>query len=533
MSRDKLQQLVTSLAKAVDYNQKIATPILSAKLAKCTKAYPQDKTIGAVSRVVKDMVDHNTLFISKAGLQSLYSQHHTFGTKFAELFQDELGHAPAEAPVTTMTRDESVKMNAYEVGDQVLANALESVFDNHIPLKMYSQPLAERAMRAVGTTLDAWSLKPTKLTVGDGNDKFIVVKADYETPKGVTSFYVPVEVKKSDVVEPEVFMGNTGPEDLNHTTIKAYLQQQAGTKTKVGATDILAALTHAASDKREVTAAELAVTRLNAKRQGVSEFFQDQVVGLKVEAAPKKDVELPKSDEFFSFEKQFTTPQGLASWRFGVERVAAAREHITRELQGFGFAKPQVVVTGNDENHIFYGVSLDTGKVAFTVPVKLADGKLQKPTVMLCNGALANFDRDGINKLVSENKTDTKVAAVASNFASLKTSEVLVNLRQAMLDENYAKAEDALNVLKNSGDQKAYEIAFDVYMKGLAGVKTAETKCSRMVKSANSEYPICSHTGLPINKVYQDKNGYCRPLYRKGMDETYEGASFLNAKILG
>lgn len=532
MSRDKIQQLVGNLAKALDANQKLATPILAAKLAKCAAANPQDKTIGMVARVVQNMAT-KTVFMRKAELKSLYHQYHTVGTKFAELFQEELGEAPAEPSVTYEQRDDSVKTNAYEVGDQVLANALESVFDKHLPLKMYSQPVAERAMRSVGTTLDAWSLKPSKLTVGDGNDKFIVIKADYETPKGVTSFYVPVEVKKNDVVAPEVFMGNTGPEDLNHSTIKAYLTQQAGTKTKVGATDILSALTAAASDKREVTAAELAVTRLNATRQGKSEFFEGQVVGLKVDAAAKKDVELPKSDEFFSFEQKFTTPQGLASWRFGTEKVATARNHITRELQSFGFTSPQVVVTGNDDNTIFYGVSLDTGKVAFTIPVKVANDKLQKPTVMLCNGSIATFDRAGINGLVSENKSDRKVAAVASNMASLKPSEIVNNLRQALADENYAKAEDALNVLANSGDAKAYALAFQLYMSGLAGVKTAETKCSKMIKSANSEHPICSHTGLPVNKVYQDKNGYCRPMYRQGMDETYEGAAFLNAKIFG
>ena len=532
MSRDQIQELVGSLAKALDANQKLAIPILAAKLSRCAAANPHDKTVGMVSRVVQDMAT-KSVFMRKAELKSLYHQYHTVGTKFAELFQDELGETPAEPSVTTMQRDESVKANAYEVGDQVLANALESVFDNHTPLKMYSQPLADRAVRSVGTTLDAWSLKPSKLTVADGNDKFIVIKADYETPKGVTSFYVPVEVSKNDVVDPEVFMGNTGPEDLNYTSIKAYLTQQAGSKTKVGATDILTALTSAASDKREVTAAELALTRLNATRQGKADFFQNQVVGLKVEAAAKKDVELPKSDEFFSFEEKFTSPQGLASWRFGPEKIATARNHITRELQSFGFTRPQVVVTGNDENTIFYGVSLDTGKVAFTVPVKVSNNKLQKPTVMLCNGSIATFDRAGINGLVSENKTDSKVAAVASNMASLKPSEVVNNLRQAIADENYAKAEDALNVLANSGDEKAYALAFQLYMTGLAGVKTAETKCSRMIKGANSEHPICSHTGLPVNKVYQDKNGYCRPLYRKGMDETYEGASFLNAKIFG
>jgi hypothetical protein len=532
MSLDKIHQLVGSLAKAVDDNQKIATPILAAKLARYVEAYPQDKTLGAMSRVIEKMASNNTNYIRKAELKSLYGKLYQHGTKFAELFTDELGEV-AEPEVTTYQRDEAVKANAYHVGDQVLANALESVFDKHAPLKMYSQPIAEKAMRSVGTTLDAWNLRPSRLVIADGNDKFIVIKADYETPKGVTSFYVPVEVKKTDVVEPQVFMGNTGPEDLNHTTIKAYLTQQAGTKTKIGATDILTALTSAASDKREVTAVELAVTRMNAERQGQSEFFQGQVVGLQVEAAAKKDVALPKSDEFVSFENKFTTPQGLASWRFGAEKIATARNHITRELQSLGFANHQVVVTGNDDNTIFYGVSLDSGKVAFTIPVKIAKDKLQKPTIMLCNGSISTFDKAGINGLVSLNKSDSKVAAVASNMASLKPSEIVSNLREAIAEENYSKAEDALNVLANSGDEKAYALAFQLYMTGLSGVKTAETKCSKMIKSANSEYPVCSHTGLPVNKVYQDNNGYCRPLYRKGMDETYEGASFINSKIFG
>ena len=532
MSFDKIHQLVGSLAKAVDGNQRIPTPILAAKLAKYVEVYPQDKTLGAMFRVIDKMADNNTHFIRKADLKSLYGKLYQHGTKFAELFTDELGET-AESEITTYQRDEAVKANPYHVGDQVLANALESVFDKHLPLKMYSQPVAEKAMRSVGTTLDAWNLKPSHLTVGDGNDKFIVIKADYETPKGVTSFYVPVEVTKNDVIEPDVFMGNTGPEDLNHTTIKAYLRQQAGTKTKIGAADILTVLTHAASDKREVSAAELAVTRLNAERQGQSEFFQGQVVGLKVDAAAKADVTLPKSDEFMSFEDKFTTPQGLASWRFGADKVGTAKAHISRELQSMGFASHQVVVTGNDEHTIFCGVSLDTGKVAFTVPVKVANDKLQKPTIMLCNGSITSFDKAGINSLVSQNKTDVKIAAVASNMASLKPSEIVSNLRQALSEENYTKAEDALNVLANAGDEKAYALAFNLYMTGLAGVKTAETKCSKMIKSANSEYPICSHTGLPVNKVYQDKSGYCRPLYRKGMDETYEGAAFINAKIFG
>ncbi len=202
---------------------------------------------------------------------------------------------------------------------------------------MYSQPLANRAIKSVGTTLDAWNLKPAQLTVSDGNDKFIVIKADYETPKGITSFYVPVEVSKNDVTDPEIFMGNSGPEDLNHTNIKAYVTQQAGVKTKIGGTDILNALNLAASDKREITAAELAVTRLNATRQGKSEFFQNQIVGLHVEASAKPDVTLPKYETFSSFEEQFTTPSGQACYCFGADVVTSGRMHVTRELNSFGF----------------------------------------------------------------------------------------------------------------------------------------------------------------------------------------------------
>lgn len=533
MSVDKLYQLVGSLAKAVDNNEKLATPVLIAKLKKCTAAYPHDQTLGAMSRVIGQMVDKQTLFIRKGELKSLYQKLHSSGTKFAELFAEELGESPAEPNITLYKRDEAVQENAYHIGDQVLANALESVFDKHTPLKMYSQPLADKAIKSVSTTLDVWNLKPSKLTVSDGNDKFIVIKADYDTPKGVTSFYVPVEVSQNDVLEPVAFMGNTGPEELNHNTIKAYLTQQAGSKTKIGSSDILSALTAATSEKREITAAELALARLNSSRQTNSEFFQGQIVGQKMATAAAKEVELPKSDEFFSFEKQFTTPQGLASWRFGADKIATARKHITRELASFGFANSQVTITGNDENTIFYGVSLDTGKVAFTVPVKINEGKLHKPSVMLCSGSVTSFDKESINQLIIENKTDIKVASAASTLSALKPSEVIDNLRQAMSDENFAKAEDALNVLCNSGDDKAYATAFQIYMDGLTGHKVSETKCSHMIKSANSEHPVCTHTGLPINKVYQDKNGFCRPLYRKGMDETYEGAAFMNSKIFG
>jgi hypothetical protein len=537
MSLEKIQQLVGSLAKSVEDNEKLATPILSAKLAKCLEAYPGDQTIGSMARVISKMASNNTLFIRKADFKSLYHKLHSRNTKFAQLFQEELGVEEHLSEPVTIQRDEAVQVNAYEVGDQILANALNSVFDKQLPLKMYSQALADKAQYSVASTLDAWSLKPSAISVADGSDKFLVIKADYETPKGITSFYVPVEVHGNKVVEASVFMGNTGPQDLNHSNLKSYLTTYAGTKLKANGTAILSVLTSAASENREISDAEIALTKLNATRQGKSEFFQNQIVGQKVSTASVKDVELPKYDEFTSFEKSFTTPYGVAAFQFGADNVKIARENISRELIGYGYKNPQITVTGSDDNTLFYGVSLDAGKVAFTVPVKVASGKLNKPNIILCNGSVAMFSKDSVNDLYVNNQSDYKVAAAASPQFGLKPSDLINNIKQAIAEGNNEKAEDALNVLANTGDTKAYAYGFQTFLNGLSGKSekkaSDETCCSMIVKSASSQHPVCGHTGLPLHKVYQDKDGNCRPAYRKGMDESYEGAVFNNHKIFG
>jgi len=536
MSLDKIQQLVGSLAKKVEDNEKLATPILSAKLAKCLEAYPGDQTIGSMARVIDKMASNNTLFIRKADFKTLYNKLHSRNTKFAQLFQEELGIEEQLPEPTSIKRDDTVQVQAYEVGDQILANALNSVFDKQLPLKMYSQLLADKAKHSVATTLDAWNLKPSSISVADGSDKFLVIKADYETPKGITSFYVPVEVHGNKVVEASVFMGNTGPQDLNHSNLKSYLTTYAGSKLKADGTAILAVLTSAASENGEVSDAEIALTKLNATRQGKSEFFQNQIVGQKVSTAAVKDVELPKYDEFTSFEKSFTTPYGVAAFQFGGDSVKTARENIAREVIGYGYKNPQITVTGSDDNTIFYGVSLDAGKVAFTVPVKVANGKLNKPGFILCNGSVSVFTKDSVNELYVNNQSDYKVAAAASPQFGLKPSDLVNNIRQAIAEGNHSKAEDALNVLANAGDEKAYAYGFQAFLTGLSGKsekQATETCCSMIVKSASSQHPVCGHTGLPLHKVYQDKDGNCRPTYRKGMDESYEGAVFNNHKIFG
>lgn len=537
MSHDKIQQLVNSLAKKVENNEKLATPILAAKLAMCLNEYPGDQTIGSMARVISKLAENNTLFIRKAELQKLYQQLHSRNSKFAELFADELGVTNVLPEPQLYQRDDSTsELNPFEVGDAVLANALNSVFDKHAPLKEYAQNLADKALSNVTATLDSWNLKPSSVCVDDGNTKFLVIKADYETPKGITSFYVPVEITNKKIAAAAVFMGNAGPQELNYTNIKAYLTKFPGNKLKVNATGILNVLTKAASEDREITDTEIALIKLNASRQGTAEFFQNQIVGQKIAESSRQDVSLPKSNEFVSFEKQFNSPQGVASFKFGAT-VSKGIEHIARELKGYGHKNPQISVEKSDDKTIFYSVSLDAGRVGFVVPVKVAGDKIVKPTVMLCNGSVSSFSSDGINELYVNNYTDYKAAASASPLFELKASDILNDLKSALIDENYEKAGDALNVLAHR-DQTAHAMGFQLLKQSLAGksvVKTASAAvtCSNIIKNSTSEHPICAHTGLPAHKVYQDKEGNCRPLYRRSMDETYEGAIFNNSKIFG
>lgn len=539
MSFDKIQQLISSLAQRVENNEKIATPFLVTKLAKCMQAYPEDQTIGSMARVIEKMADNNTLFIRKAEFKDLYNKLHTRNTKFAQLFKDELGLVDELPTPKLHSRDDAKEINIYAGADDVLSNALTSVFDKHVPLKMYSQSLADKAKSSVASNLDSWNLKPTSLNVDQGNEKFIVIKADYETPKGVTSFYVPVAINNNKLAQASVFMGNYGPQELNNVNVKSYILKNAGSKLKVDGNGILEVLTKAASEDREVSDAELALTRLNASRQVKSEFASNQILAQKIDKVATKDVQLAKSDEFQSFEEHFTSPYGQASFNFGEDKVKLAREYIARELTSFGHSNPQITVLSHDNNTVFYGISLDAGKVAFTVPVKFASGKLQNPSLIICNGSASAFNSDSINKLYLNNETDYKVAAVASPQFNLKPSDLVNNIRVAMSEGNLAKAEDALNVLSRTGDNKAYAAGFSVFASGLNGEKKEDITQHPMYnpndfyKTAASKFLISKQIGLPINKIYIDDHGNHRPLYRRSMSESYEGASFMNAKIFG
>ena len=540
MSLDKDNEVANAIgilrhfSQIMEKGEKLAIPVISAKLHKMAEAHPYDQTIIAMDAVITKMENHDKLFITQSELKSLYNKLYSRNSKFAEYFKDELGTvATPTGPTIDKTQETTIDKIHEKFSDPILSNALDAAFGNDT-LKSYSSDVAAQAKRAVASNLDMWNLRASKVDVESGNENFIIVKADYNTPKGVTSIFVPVETIKGKVVEPEVFMCNAGPQDLNHVNIKKYLIAFAGTKSKVRSQDILAVLTKQATGKDVINSVEMAMTKMASKKEHVGDF--GGVVGLEPFKAARADVAVPKSAQADSFAAKFSSPGGIAGFKFGEAKLNNGRDAVVRTLAGMGIKNPQISVVACDEKTIFFGVSLFGGKTAFKVPVKIANDKVLSPEVLICDGKVASFTKETISDLFVNNSADAKVVAATSPQHNLNPSELVQNVKAAVIDSNFAKAEDALNILQQSGNESAYKEAFALYINNL-GVKkvasgTAPT-CSRIIKNANSSHPICGHTNLPLHKVYQDAHGNCQPNYRKGMEETYQGAFFMNSKIFG
>jgi len=533
MSSNKIKDLANQLSIFAENKEKLATPILINKLSRSLQENPHDQTIGGILRILESMVKNNKNFIRKADLKDLYKKYYVNGTKCAQALESDLGDISHKTQVQKMDHSSAEDLDIYTGANEILSNALSSAFLGSETIKAYSEKVANAVLKTVQSSLSSWNLPANKVVVDAGNEKFIVARADYETPKGLTSFYVPVDVSGKHI-QASVFVGNFGPSKLDNASIKKYITANAGSKLNLKASSILDVLVKSASKNEEMSQTELAVLNLKASREAKNEFYGNSILGQSLDAQPKMEVKVAQAASFSLFDEKLKTPAGTAAWKFGPDKLKIANDVLVRTLASFGFNNPKISIASNTEDTIFHAVSLNNGKIGFNVPVKIFAGKVNTPKVLICNGSLLPLEAKTLNKMATENLSDNRSSAVASPLFNLKPSDVLNNLRVAMSSGNLHAAEDALNVLANCGDEKAHAIGFNEYMSGLTN-KTAskQTCCSKLVKKATSQHMICSHTGLPEHKVYQDEQGNCRPLYRKGMDESYEAASFINAKIFG
>lgn len=542
----RLDELITKTAKALFDNEKFAIAVLAVRAQKVAQVCPTDQTlVGMANFLTKRAASSNSAFITRAELKDVYNKLHTSNNKFVTAFADELGVQEAPKP-KGMTRDPNEGKNlvegAYErFADPVLSNALSSIFDKNAVVKMYSNATAQSAQKSCAFELDKQGATPKKIDVVAGQSDVLICQATYDTPKGESHMLVPVEIKQQRALLPTMFLSRAGFVDLKADLIKEHLLSTAGKSHKVDIQKVLEVIATAKNGSPEpISEVEQIIIR-TAAAKGTPSYDPNGILYQEVDQ-PILDVaeaQYEQPEEIQAFAQRLTSTTGVAEFTLGKNAVSMGRTLVHSLLSKFGYKNAQIAVADSNNNTIFYAVAIEAGN-GFKVPVKVEKGgRIHEPSIIIADGKVVEFSKLGISQLLSEGVKDHKVGMMASPMYDLKPTDLIKQIKSAMYEDDYRKAEDALDILRAGNDDKAFRVGYELYVQALGNKselkKEASTReevcCNKQHKTASSKYVICSHTNLPIHKVYQDKNGDCHPLYRKDMSETSEGGSFLHSKI--
>lgn len=543
MSLDtNLTRTVNRAVEALHQGEKFPVPVLAVRAEKAAQANPHDVGIVTASNVLKKMASDNKTFISRKELNDIYERLNAPNSKLADLFAEELDRKPLQGP-TFMRRsdfeDSPVTTDYTKVGDSLLINALSTIFDEAPEAKLYSNKDAIKAKQACAAQLLAAGFEPKSVDVFTGQSDFIVCQASYETPKGKSNVLVPVELKEGRALLPTLFLTRFGFVEIAPEALKDHIVSTAGKNFKVDGEKLLNVLASAKYGVLEpVNDVELALMRVNASKETPMEHSINGVLYQQIEDA-NPNIELPKvalEPEHEAFAKRLVSPAGLAKHMFGDRLVTAGANMLTRKMYEFGFGHTQIAVAGVEDDTIIYSVAVDRA-AGFKVPVKVRDNRVLHPTIAIASGELGEFSKKGLSQLMKEAVVDTRAIAQSSPVYNLKPSELMKQVRDGIAEGNMFKAEDAIDALADV-DPDAQKRAIALLIESnnpetIEKVASEQRGCKMVVGSNTSNHPICGHLNLPLHKVYQDKNGDCHPLYRKGMEETNEGgATFMFHKIL-
>ena len=530
----KAAKTVEAAAKALEAEQEYIITPLATRMSKAAGVYPEDQTIRQMAAFLNNRAK-NKFFITRAELNQVYTSLYTRNTKCAEVIPDII-ETVALPEKTAMTRSENegkLVEEAFEnYGNPTLAKTLSAAFDGKdISLETYSATVARAAEENCAYELNRIGADAHKISTVAGQEDVLICKATYETPKGQSSVLIPVEVSDGRALLPTVFLTRAGFIDLDGEPLTNHLINTAGKKWKVDAQQLLKVVSAAKTGiEKPLSDIEQMVARASVERGTPSSHTADALLYQEVDPI-SNEVDLPRLEESDLFSDKLSSAKGVAEFTLGKDAVKAGRDLVKQCMRDFGY-DVQVAVADVTEDTVFFAVASSEG-AGFKTPVKIKGGLPVMPSVIISNGAMSEFSREGVSNVIA-NQRDFATGAMASDFYSSKPSDLIEAVKAATSVGDFEKSEEILNVLSQT-DQRAFRYAFGIYETALSGKPIEKEanikKCSMPVGHGHSEHTICGHTNLPIHKVYQDENGNCQPLYRKNIDNSNEGGSFLHSRI--
>lgn len=493
---NRFKTIITKAAEALHNEEKFVTALLANRAQKVASSYPTDPTVVSMANFLASRAEKHSL-ISRAELKMVYQKFHTNNNKFANSFSHELGIFEAPAPKVAVEPLPALA-DEMSLADPVLAACLRVAFDKEAEFKPFSKKAAETAEKLCFDELNSMNLAPAKVSTITGRHNVILCEASYPTSKGTAKVLIPCELKDNRVLSPNCFMTGEGPIVLAKELVAAYLDKQ-GSMNKPYAEPKLAS-------------------------GDAGKGWEDPV--------------LETEKEVQEFAKQLASAAGVAEFALGKVAVNQGRSMIKTALEDWGFKHTQIKVNDCNDDTVYFVVAVDRS-AGFTVPVKVINKVAQPPQVMITSdGSLTGFSHEEVSNVLNAEDPGMKAAAMASVLYGRQPAQLIEDIREAAVAQDFDRAEEALNVLKQAGDVKSFAIGFSVYEAGLKGklAKTASVKssgCKLQITAATSQHKLCGHTNLPLNKVYQNSAGNCLPLYRRDMEvsSTSDEFRFITSKV--
>ncbi len=550
----EILKAASELANSFKNSEKLPIPLLAVRAKKAAMNHPEDQTLIMLANVLTKMSENNKIFITRAEFNNVYSKFATSNTMACEYFKEELNINEDNADRQVAGYDDGGISSLYSSADQSLSNALAELWDDsgkskkNGELKLYNPNQAKHAENLTKLELTRLGCEPKEVVVFSGTEDLIICQAKYETPKGVAYLLVPVELISKGALTPTIFATKFGFADLNREAIEEYIQYSAGKNMLVKAENIINTL-KTIKQANVLSEFELKVLAakesLNNKKlhaevenQKNMSFASSAILMQEVDIEnTQAETSVPKFAETETFATKLNTPKGTAEFIFGKQVVDNGRNAIISKLASLGY-NAKATISSCGEDCIMYAVSMNTAKgdLGFEVVAEVNNNKAIIPAIIAVKDKPYDFSAFGINELVRDQSTDFHMVAVVSPMFEMKSSELVEIIEQSAKTGDYKKAEEALIILSEKDNEDAYMKATALYL-GLINNKSSLKKqaskcgCSKVIKVATHLNPICGHLNLPLDKVYQNERGECCPLYRKNMQDTYDGVLLNSHKI--
>lgn len=542
-------------AENINSNEKLAVPLLASKAFKGANEHPNDQTLRLMANVLGKMAKNGKVFITRNEFRKIYSQYSYNENRAIKIFANELDITDVDTERGIAGKGLEEPTDVYECADAKLSNSLANLWDEQgNPAKFgkinsHDPKFEKQAETLSSLELSRIGYSPKSVKTVGGSSEYIICDATYETPKGEAHVLVPVEISKSGTIIPSMIISKLGMFSLNRDSLKNSILSSAGKSLLIDTNVVLRSLAslEQVKDYSEFELKALAAQELvnskhitkeasnnneNIRIDGpstVGQFDLSSDEGGEIKIAKSKDAEL--------FANYLDSGNGLAEFTFGKEIVSKGRDIIVSKMRSFGYT-PQVSASSVCDNSIIYAVACDSrnGSVGFEVVVDIKNNKPIIPSILAVGDIPFEFTKEGIDKVISNQFSDTKMVAIVSPHYGLKPSELINIISKAADERNYRVAEDALVVLSETAGEETYSKGLAEYMRSLEKGninKSASSKCrcNKVVKSPTHQEPMCGHLNLPLSKVAQDEKGRCVPKYRESMKDTYEGMLFNTSKV--